>query len=126
MAKQSLLFFCFHFLHPSSVLERVTQSGKKNNNLKGERLSCLVGLEGEAGAGKESKAEVVKRLRSSICELLTAVTWNLLSQLHSASPAAEQQRGSGSEVDRVGQCVSDRFVALIGELLSSFVISGTF
>lgn len=57
---------------------------------------CLVELEVEAGAGKESEREVAKRL------LLTAVTWNLLSQLHSASPAAEQQRVSGSGVTRVG------------------------
>lgn len=37
---------------------------------------CLVELEVEAGAGKESEREVAKRL------LLTAVTWNLLSQLY--------------------------------------------
>lgn len=99
---------------PSLFCARESVTIRKKNSLEGKQLSYLAGLERDAGAGMEPKPEVVKRLRSSICELLTAVTWSLLSQLHSASSAAEQQRGSGSEVARVGQCVSGRLVALVG------------
>lgn len=85
MAKQSLLFFPLSF--PPSLFcaresDTIWKNNNNNNNLEGKRLSCLAGLEGEAGAGKGIKtwsgqASAIKHLRAADC-----------SHLESARPAA--------------------------------------
>lgn len=93
MAKQSLLFFLLSF-PPSLFCARESDTIWRKKKSGGETAQLFGRVRGgRLVQEKESKPEVVKRLRSSICELLTAVTWSLLSQLHSASPAAWAAEG---------------------------------